>query len=208
MAISEAAKAARRQRLVDSAHALIRDSGAGFSMLQLAEHAGVSPATPYNLLGTKSEVLRLVVRDEFQRFSDRLAQQPVHDGALQRLLAAIDLVVAHYTQEPAFYRGLYQATLGTEVRSMMSGEGQRLWRDLVAQAIASGEIAPVVAAQDLTAVLLRAISATTQAWLADGWDTPRFAAEMQRVTRLLLLGLVSEADRQRMLEALTSPPHP
>src|SRR5690606_18667347 len=143
---SEAAKAARRQKLVDSAHALIRDSGAGFSMLHLAEHAGVSPATPYNLLGSKSEVLRLVVQDEFERFSARLAQQPPYDSALSRLLAAIDLVVAHYTQEPAFYRGLYQATLGTEVRSMMLGEGQRLWCEMVAQAMDSGEIEPIIPA--------------------------------------------------------------
>ena len=202
MALSETAKAARRQRLVDSAHALIRESGAGFSMLQLAEHAGVSPATPYNLLGSKTEVLHHVIRDEFARFSQRLARQAQAERPLDRLLQATDLVVTHYADEPAFYRGLYRAALGTEVRGMMSDLGQTLWCQLVSQAVAAGDLSPRIPAAELTAVLLRAMAGTTQAWLAEDWPTDRFAAEMTRATRLLLLGLVSDADHARLLASL------
>ena len=47
MALSSEARAARQRHIVDAAHALIRETGgAGFSMLQLAKRAGVSPATP------------------------------------------------------------------------------------------------------------------------------------------------------------------
>lgn len=54
MALSDELRAARCRNLVDAAHALIRETGGtGFSMVQLAEKAGVSPATPYNLLGSK-----------------------------------------------------------------------------------------------------------------------------------------------------------
>ena len=202
MALSASAKAARQQHLVDSAHALIRESGAGFSMLQLAEHAGVSPATPYNLLGSKTEVLRLVIRDEFASFTLRLATQPPVPRALDRLLQAMDLVVVQYAEEPAFYRGLYRAALGTEVRSMMSSEGLALWRNLVTEARLAGELAPVLSDTELTSVLLRAMSGTTQAWLAEEWPTQRFADEMARATRLPLLGLIGAADRKSLLASL------
>ena len=204
MALSESAKAARQQRLVDSAHALIRESGAGFSMLQLAEHAGVSPATPYNLLGSKTEVLRLVIRDESKRFIQRLAEQPPAARPLDRLLQAVDLVVVQYADEPAFYRGLYRAAIGTEVRSMMRSENQALWCDKIAEAMAAGELSSAISDTDLTAVLLRAMASTTQAWLADEWTTERFADEMTRATRLLLLGLVSAPERKRLLAGLKS----
>ncbi|WP_418654973.1 TetR/AcrR family transcriptional regulator, partial [Acinetobacter baumannii] len=55
MALSPEAREARRRNIVDAAHELVRETGgAGFSMLDLARRAGVSPATPYNLLGSKS----------------------------------------------------------------------------------------------------------------------------------------------------------
>ena len=77
MALSARTRDARRRHLVDSAAGLIRDGGgAGFSMLQLADRAGVSPATPYNLLGSKSELLRLIVADEFSSFVARLGGLP------------------------------------------------------------------------------------------------------------------------------------
>ena len=150
MAISEETRTARRQHLVDCAHALIRESGADFSMLQLAARAGVSPATPYNLLGSKSEVLRGVVRDEFARFSTRLAGLPPASAGLPRLLAAIDLVVVHYSAERDFCRGLYQAALGTEVRGMMSEAGLGLWSALVTGALGRGGLAPLLPATALT----------------------------------------------------------
>ena len=55
MAISPERREARRRNLALAAQALIRERGdAGFSMAQLAERAGVSPATPYNLVGSKA----------------------------------------------------------------------------------------------------------------------------------------------------------
>lgn len=195
MALSPEAREARRRNIVSAAHMLIRETGgAGFSMLQLAKRAGVSPATPYNLHGSKSEVLRRVVEDEFFSFARRLAQQPAA-APLDRLLCTVDLVVVHYCTEPEFYRGLYAAMHGIEgnpLREMMGAQGEALWTALVAEAIASGELRPLLSAEELTPLLLRAIAATTEAWLDDNWDAARFANEMARGCRLLLLGLVDQ----------------
>ncbi|MDE2434673.1 MAG: TetR/AcrR family transcriptional regulator [Sphingomonadales bacterium] len=207
MALSIEAREARRRNIIDAAHALIRETGgAGFSMLQLARHASVSPATPYNLLGSKSEVLRRVVEDEFASFAVRLSAEPVR-APLDRLLSAVDLVVIHYLAEPEFYRGLYAAMHGIEgnpLREMMSAQGQALWSGMVAAAIAAGEIDAFLPAADLTPLLLRTVAATVEGWLDEGWDDARFALEMTRGSRLLVLGLVSPERGEALRVAITA----
>jgi AcrR family transcriptional regulator len=209
MALSPEAREARRRNIVDAAHALIRETGgAGFSMLQLARRAGVSQATPYNLLGSKSEVLRRVVDDEFASFAQRLAAEPER-RPLDALLRAIDLVVVHYLAEPEFYRGLYAAIHGIEgnpLREMMNTNGQALWSGLVSAAFEAGEVAPVLAPRDLTPLLLRSMAATVDGWLEERWDSARFAREMTRASRLLLLGLVDSPRGETLRAELTAAP--
>ncbi len=195
MAISPERRVARRRHLVDTATSLIRENGGtGFSMLQLAERAGVSPATPYNLIGSKSELLRLIVADEFASFVTRIAAlAPV--PPLEHLLSAIQAIVAHYTADPSFYRGLYHAAGGTEggeLRTLMQREGRQLWSQMVKAAYLSGELRPLVEASALTDILLRNIGANTEAWLAEHWETDKFAREMALSCRLLLAGLSHE----------------
>ncbi len=203
MALSPELREARQRAIVDAAHRLVRETGgAGFSMLQLAQAAGVSPATPYNLLGSKSEVLRRVVAGEFASFAARLEQLP-DSGPLDRLLGAVDQIVVQYTSEPEFYRGLYAAMIGVEanlLRDAMSEEGRHLWGDLVRAAMEAGELAPLVEPMAFTDLLLRTVAATVEAWLAEHWDQVRFAAEMRRASHLLVLGLVG-AERAQQLKA-------
>ncbi len=207
MALSPHRKEERRRNLVDAAHALIRETGdAGFSMLQLALRAGVSPATPYNLVGSKSELLALVVQDEFARFAAQLNALP-SGGPLARLLAAVDLVAAHYAGEPAFYRGLYHALLSTQasdLRGLMTRAGQSLWCTMVAAAQAADELDRSIPAAALTDILLRAIASTTEAWFAEEWDAARFRRELALSARLLVLGLVDPATRNALLEDLSA----
>ena len=195
MALSAERREARRRHLVEAAASLIRDNrGAGFSMLQLAERAGVSQATPYNLLGSKSELLRLIVAGEFEGFVARLAALPPAPP-LAHLLAATQAVVAHYTADPAFYRGLYHAaggTEGSELRTLMQREGRQLWRQMVEAALSSGDLRPLVGANALTDILLRLIGANTESWLAEQWTPEQFTAEMALSCRLLFAGLARE----------------
>jgi len=60
----ELAKAERRRRIIAAARDLIRETGnAGLSMRALAQRAGVSLATPYNLLGSKRAIFDLLTDD-------------------------------------------------------------------------------------------------------------------------------------------------
>lgn len=202
MSISPELREARRRLLVDAAHALIQENGdAGFSMAQLAARARVSPATPYNLVGPKSEVLRLIVLDVFDGFRERLAALRATDG-LARLLGAVDCVVDHYTADPAFYAGLYRTAQGgdrAQIGSRMFAEGRSLWSELVAAAHAEGTLQPFVEVELLTDVLLRTMSITTEFWLSSGWSAPRFQQEMAHAARLLLAAVASETSRPALV---------
>ncbi|MFC0243035.1 TetR/AcrR family transcriptional regulator [Rhodopseudomonas telluris] len=152
--------------------------------------------------------MRLVVRDEFAAFEARLATR-APGSPLARLEAAIDLVVKHYCAEPAFYRGLYAAMQGehaAELRGMMVAEGQQLWCAMVRGAIDAGELERVVNDEAFTAVLLRAIAATTEGWLAENWSIKQFAQQMYLATRLLLLGVAGIRLRDRIIAEL-APSH-
>lgn len=72
MSVREASKNLRRRAILDAARALIlEDKSRDFSMPALAERAGVSLATPYNLFGTKADILLEIVREDiFERQSD------------------------------------------------------------------------------------------------------------------------------------------
>ncbi len=203
MALSQEKRRDRQQKLLAVAEGLIRQGRevGGFSMAQLAAAGGVSPATPYNLLGTKADILAQIVRAEFARFEVRLSSLPTADP-LERLLLATGAVVDQYAMDRAFYQGLYSATLTVEdndVRALMGKEGHLLWEALVEDAISSGQLAGWVRAKPLTDLLLRIISVTTQTWLADQWSSERFAIEMRHAVTLLLAAAATPDWRERLV---------
>jgi AcrR family transcriptional regulator len=205
VALSPERRAARQDRLADVAQALIRQRGdAGFSMTELARRAGVSPATPYNLLGSKSEILRRVITGDFVRFTDRLAHIST-TSALDFLLAAADLAVVHYEADRQLHRGLLRAIFSAdaaEVRDVMSAEARSLWRRLVADAFESGELQGVVGPDELSNVFIRVIGATAQTWSSDGWSPERFRLEMGLAVRLTLAAVTAPPRRDVLLAAI------
>lgn len=202
MALSAERRSARIAHLVDTARTLVRESGdAGFSMTQLATRAGVSPATPYNLAGSKGEIMRLVVRREFEDFDARLGRIR-HASPVAALLDATALVVTHYSADPQFYRGLFRATLGmeaSEIHDQMLAQGRAFWAGFVSDALAAGELEAFVAVQPLTDFLLRIIGVTTQSWLAENWSGTRFALEMAHGIRLGVAAVAATPVRLRLV---------
>jgi AcrR family transcriptional regulator len=202
LALSVARREERRRDIVDAAHSLMRERGdAGFSMAELATQAGVSPATPYNLVGSKADVLRLVVKDEFERFVAKLKVLE-RKSALQCLLDATGLVVSHYEEDPGFYRALYRMTFSTDtpdVHMTMLMEGRSLWQGLVQAAVTKGELQSQVRVRPFTDVILRNIGAVTLAWLHEKWTHDRFALEMALSVRLIMAGVTSPTGQPKML---------
>lgn len=205
MPLSVERKAQRVLHLVRAAQDLIRVSGdAGFSMAQLAARAEVSPATPYNLIGGKSELLRLVVEDEYEGFAEKLAREPERTP-LAALLAATALVVTHYEADRQFYRGLYRmiaTTEGSETYDLMALRGERLWGDMVGACVESGELQGFVRVGPLTRSLLTTIASLTTAWFAQEWPARRYALEMAHGVRLVLASVASAPLRDALVDEI------
>lgn len=207
MALSMERKAERVRHLVRAAQDLIRVSGdAGFSMAQLAARAEVSPATPYNLIGGKSELLRLVIEDEYERFAEKLAGQPAR-APLAALLAATALVVTHYETDRQFYRGLYRmivTTEGSETYDLMALRGERLWGDMVSACVESGELQGFVRIGPLTRALLTTIASLTTAWFAQEWSARRYGLEMAHGVRLVLASVANAPLREALVDEIAA----
>ena len=205
MALSDARREARCNEIVTAAQSLLRDRGdAGFSMNELAVRANVSQATPYNLLGSKAEILRRVVKAEFASFTEKLAALN-RKNPLAALLDATALVVTHYETDQAFYRALYRMIFTSEapdVHDLMQDEGRLLWQEMVHAAMASGELASTVRPLAFTDALLRTISAVTLAWLTEGWSHARFDAEMALSVRLMIASIARPDIQLQLLEQL------
>lgn len=112
MGLREKQAAERKRRILDVADAMIRHTGGTeFSMRMLAEMAEVSPATPYNLFGSKEGILsasldRSLTRTVFEGLD--VQSDESLDFVITASATAVDLLV---TQKDLL-RPLYQYLLG------------------------------------------------------------------------------------------------
>jgi AcrR family transcriptional regulator len=110
--LREKQTAERKRRILDVADKLIRQTGGiEFSMRMLAELSEVSPATPYNLFGSKEGILssslaRSLTRTVFEGLSPKSAD-PL-DFVITASGTAVDLLV----EQKQLLRPLYQYLLG------------------------------------------------------------------------------------------------
>ncbi len=203
-AVRLAGKAERRARIVEAARALIREHGeAGFTMSALARRAGVSPATPYNLVGPRSRVIEAIVEAEFEAFRHRLSLIDAAQG-VAGVMTAIMLITDHYVAEPRFYRGLYRAMVaagGEDLRRQMSVNGLDFWTALVAKA--EPELDARIALEPITNHLLQVITSVTLAWVVEDWTPDRFRAEMHYAAGLVFAGVVKPERRAALLDDLS-----
>lgn len=206
MPISAEIMETRRSILVSAARALIREKAdAGFSMNELAKKAGVSYATPYNLVSTKANLLALVVEEEFLLF--RAKMEKVGDvDPLTRLLSAIDRLAEHYADDQPFYFGLFRAAGSageSSIGAVMQSEGRALFLGLVRGAIAQRPATDAMSAERITDVLLRVMRGTVEAWYVERWTFDRFRNELGFSARLILLPALSGNTAARVRAEIT-----
>jgi AcrR family transcriptional regulator len=120
-------------------------SQAGFSMRGLAEKAGVSIATPYNLFGSKQAVMFAVLDADLAQYQDQLER--LKSDEIDVFFKAVSLATSLYSAEPGFYRAVLFAAYndgGTGFRAMFGGPRHAMWRRLVNNARDAGMLASEV----------------------------------------------------------------
>ena len=144
MPAREAGKELRRRRILLAAEALIRrDGDIRFSMRELAQKAKVSPATPFNLFGSKGQLLwALLERDvehQFQGSEEDDATDPV-----ERVLGLARRAVQPYADDERLFRPILSAVVATNPFQMpgMLRAFTDLWRKAMEEAEAQGQLSP------------------------------------------------------------------
>lgn len=112
MALREAQMLERKSRILDTAEKLIRTTGnTDFSVRDLAAAAAVSPATPFNLFGSKEGIFyELLLRTLEKVTASTLPYKSEETGFYA--MEAAENAVNFFLEDPEFLRPLYQVLLG------------------------------------------------------------------------------------------------
>lgn len=207
MSQREAGKAARRQRIIDAARALIAEVGeGGFSMRTLALRAGVSPATPYNLFGNKHLVLLTVLNDDLDRFLAEFEQVESVD-ALDRVFDFVRLSRLTYERQPRFYRVVMQLIsthAPADLRSALMRPRSHVFQHLAAGVAEAGFLAPGIDAAVLGRMINFVMGGALQAWISQEITVDQYEQEVCCGVAMLLAGSCGDAHRERLRQRVLS----
>ncbi len=197
----------RRKRLIKAAADLIleRDNGV-FSMPELAARAGLSLATPYNLIGSKAAVLSQVFDRQIRGFHSETDWHSATSPA-QRALGLIDRLIGVLSRQERFFRNLWKAlySLGpNEHGKFPVPESGHLVEPLVSSLARDGLVPDVVPEAVLDATLQRVFDAAFEQWAAQDWSMERLHKELRASFALVLLGICPESDRPLLEKALSA----
>jgi AcrR family transcriptional regulator len=196
-------KQRNRKRVVDAARLLVAEYGVeALSMRALADEAGVSVTTLYNLFGTKEGIVRALAADVLEAFDARLEHIDGPDGierARRMLDVLVDLVI---DQAP---RPLVAAVLGDELLVYELAAGWRS-RDALEQAmraaVDAGQLAGDLAPRALAEDVLQGFVRLQRMWAADVLSDDGFRARVLYGLYIALLADAAPAARPALLAAI------
>jgi AcrR family transcriptional regulator len=202
MATREDAKEQRRRQIVRAARVLMQKTGkTGFSMRALADEAGVSIATPYNLFGSKQTVMFAVLDADLQQYLDRLER--LRADEIDVFFKAVSLTSSLYASEPNFYRAVLFAAYnggGTKFRSIFDGPRHAMWKRLVTNGMDADvicrEVDPTAFAINLGYIFFSCILE----WVNNVISLEEMEAKVQYGFAISLHGVATEFSDARLWE--------
>lgn len=202
----EATKSRRRDGIVTAARTLMRRAGTeGFSMRVLAEEAGVSIATPYNLFGSKQAILLEVLAADLKEYEAALARMRADE--IEVLFRTIEMMAELFAQEPELYRSVIASVSrdgGPELRFMVSGPRYLLWKRLLREATDAGLLRADVDPDAFAVTVTQHMLANVLDWAQGNLSLAEMAGRIRYGLALSLLAIATEASRQQIESHLRS----
>jgi AcrR family transcriptional regulator len=202
MSTRELRKTERRRLILDAARTLILDGKErDFSMPALAEKAGVSLVTPYNLFGSKSGILVEIVREDiFERIKAIAELEATSAAGWASELAC--LLARVYYRNRHFYRRMIVSLVAQE-----SAEGQRAALEFsyamftlpLKRLQERGVISAVVPAEIIARHLAHSVSGSLQHRLMERGSEALLRQEIETGLLLVLAGISTDDERGAML---------
>lgn len=203
------ARPPRRALILEAAVDLLRRGGANaLNMRALAEAAGVSIATPYNIFGSKEAVLLAVMDADLAAHQARFDARP--QPAVTDLLAACTATIDHLTADPDYYRALLSALAqsgNSDLRLLTNGPRYLIWKGLVRGARDAGELRSDLDLDALAIAIYQQMAAPITEWVQDGMAASELAARTRFGLALVLLGAATARSRKTLERACSAAQH-
>ena len=202
----EKAKDMNRARIRAAAESIIRNEGMDkLTMRRLAVEADVSPRTPYNLFGSKTEVLiALLDGAQFDPFQNSPARED--QTALSLLMRALHHVEATFAEDEQFYRVVFR-----EIMVSDPGDAQinavanilAIGQAFAVQAVAAGELAKDTDAKELGRHLGIQLAAIMGMWATGFFSNEESIRQPRRGWAGVLLNHCTDRSRTMLEEIYT-----
>ena len=193
MSRREQAKESRRTSIVNAARRLIHETGeTGFQMRALADAAGLSLVTPYNLFGSKQAIMIALLESDVREYEQSVMR--LRGDELDRFFHAVTLTRRLYSREPNFHRIVMAAAYqdgGREFRSTFRAPRRTFWQRMVANAVHAGLLQPTVPIEPFASTLAYTFLSAIMDWVAGEITLPEMEARAHYGFALLLLPMAS-----------------
>lgn len=190
MSLRESNKDLNRQKILAAARDLLCEGGLeALSMRDLALRAQVSSRTPYNLFGSKTDVLMGLLDEPMQRLWQDLPQ-PTDKSLLLFALSLVKKVYALYEPEIDYYREIYWGLMSSahqEVRLAAVERARQLALPFALQAIANGELAKNTPAEAMADHLVLTVAGLLGLWASNLISGPELVDHVRRAMALSFL---------------------
>lgn len=205
MSLHEQNKQRNRDRILAAAETILRDEGLeALSMRHLADAAGVSLRTPYNLFGSKTAILAELLT---RTLDTVLPPLPARAEPMTTLLGFLDGLKAARPALDEHFRNLFWSIMTAPdqaLRDVGIDWITRLLQPRIEAALASGELKPTVAAAAMTRHLVVLILGIFGMWAGRQLDIDETIARVEQACCEALA--VHSADRitPQLLRRFTS----
>lgn len=167
MNLRENNKQQNRQKILDAARELLLSGGLeALSMRELADRAQVSSRTPYNLFGSKTDVLIGLLDEPMQQIWKALPPQ-FENGVLLAMMETCERAYALYDREIDYYRQIYWGVMTSDhsgTRQDVLHGVKRFVMPLVDAAVLNGELVPETQVDALTSHVVMMVAGYLGLW--------------------------------------------
>ncbi len=195
-------KAKRRSAILDATVALLgHRSSSEVTTEEIAVKAGVAPATVYNLIGTRDDVLRAVVGRVLADLANSLEQlDPTDPIAAAELV--VDQTVAAFVADSAAFRQIVRlapqaSSVGTELVDPSDFQVTAM-----RQAQRLGLLRPDIDAAGLARQIYLSYSGAMTLWSAGRLDDDGFSTAARHGLFTALAAAAVDSERQRFLDEM------
>ncbi len=205
MGLREQQKATRRAQILRAARRLIRRGGAdALSMRELAQAARLSHATPYNLFGSKADVLYGLMAQSLDDLDDAVRKLRQRDP-IARIYAVIEVSCDQLIDDADYFLPLMKAlrdsgdtTHPPRLAERCVANVRRTVESSIERGVIRDGVKPGLVARQIFLSYLSAL----HLWTNDQLDAAGFKAQTMYGLTMCLLAVCTEQARPKLLDRL------